>query len=132
MPQKFSLLPDNHPKQPKSKKEKDDESATDVWEAYANAIKKRWGSMPNRGKTVNRILKQLKSDLGSEAVEVVKYFVSRGEKHRYIDSMHSPYNLERDWWSLYLCWKGKRCIEDTYRYQGQIDPQCRKENIPVL
>lgn len=88
----------------KSKKGEKSDGAQ-VWDAYAEAYKKRYGFEPKRNATTNNQCAQLVSRLGLEdAKHVVTYYLQQTDAF-YVRSMHQVGHCLKDSGSLYSRWK---------------------------
>jgi hypothetical protein len=79
----------------------------EIWESYANAYFDRYKTEPVRNGKVNSQIKQLAERLGSEAVDVVRFYVSHN-KTFYVSKCHEIGLCLADAESLRTQWvKGK-------------------------
>lgn len=84
----------------------------EIWKAYSAAYAGRYGVEPVRNAAVNAKVSQLRSRLGRDAVEVVKFFLSSSNSF-YARSLHAIGLCLKDAESLHTQWVKGRAITEA-------------------
>lgn len=84
----------------------------ETWAAYSTAYLDRYGTEPVRNATVNAQVKQFVQRIGSEAPEVIRFYLTH-DKHFYVSNLHQFGHATKDAEKLRTEWATNRRVSDA-------------------
>jgi hypothetical protein len=105
-------------KSPIAKKSDPNPLNSQIWEAYKDAYILRYGVEPTRNITVNAQISQIAKRLGTDSIEVVKFYLKHNESF-YVKNLHAIGHCLSNSESLHTQWKRNQPI--TSNMVRQLD-----------